>query len=126
MQENPYRVGSIWRTSWGYDQTNVEYYQVVRETRASVWLREIAAEVGAVDRKVYPVCDAFVAQREWPHAFNEEQRIEDDPLKRPEGEMHRKGRYPDHPSITLDYVRHAWPYEGGGNYDTLAAGEAGH
>jgi hypothetical protein len=29
-------------------------------------------------------------------------------------------------SLHIDDVRNAWPYEGGGSYDTIAAGEQGH
>jgi hypothetical protein len=104
--EENFRVGSIWHTSWGYDQTNVEYFQVVRESKASVWVREIAATV--VDGRVYPKKDAFIG----------------------EVELHRKqsfGKGADRTDyLTIDYVRTAWAYRGGGHYDTLAAGQPGH
>jgi hypothetical protein len=34
------KVGDIFYTSWGYDQTNVEFYKVVRATKASVWVQQ--------------------------------------------------------------------------------------
>lgn len=105
--ENPYSVGSVWYTSWGYDQTNVEFYQVVRETKASVWLREIAATYA--NGRVYP------------------NPADGDAVS--DGEMHRKprGEYgATHPYLHLDSVRTAWPYDGGGKYDTRAAGQPGH
>jgi hypothetical protein len=34
------KVGDIFYTSWGYDQTNVEFYKVVRATKSSVWVQE--------------------------------------------------------------------------------------
>lgn len=40
----PVKVGDIFRNSWGYDQTNVDYYQAVRVTAQSVYLRAIASE----------------------------------------------------------------------------------
>ena len=33
-------VGDILSSSWGYDQTNVNFYEVVRATTKTVWLRE--------------------------------------------------------------------------------------
>lgn len=102
---NPYSVGSVWYTSWGYDQTNVEYYIVVRETAASVWVEPIGATVR--DGRLYPDPEAASYRRGTSP------------------EMHRKARG-DHPYLRLDYVRHAWPYDGGGRYDTHAAGLPGH
>ena len=34
------KVGDIFYTSWGYDQTNVEFFKVVRCTDKSVWVQE--------------------------------------------------------------------------------------
>ena len=34
------KVGDIFYTSWGYDQTNVEFLKVVRTTASSVWVQE--------------------------------------------------------------------------------------
>lgn len=34
------KVGDIFYTSWGYDQTNVEFFKVVRVSAASVWVQE--------------------------------------------------------------------------------------
>lgn len=38
-------VGHIFRYSWGYDQTNIEYYQVIAKTGQTVTVREIAQSV---------------------------------------------------------------------------------
>jgi len=37
-------IGKIYRRSWGYDQTNVDYFQVVRVTAKCVVVREIASK----------------------------------------------------------------------------------
>lgn len=34
------KVGDIFYTSWGYDQTNVEFYKVVRVSKSSVWVQQ--------------------------------------------------------------------------------------
>jgi hypothetical protein len=39
-----YKVGDILRTSWGYDQTNVEYFEITEIKGKYATLREIAAE----------------------------------------------------------------------------------
>lgn len=38
---NPFKVGDILYSSWGYDQTNIDFFQVVKATDKSVWIREI-------------------------------------------------------------------------------------
>ena len=39
-----YSVGDILYHSWGWEQTNIDYYQIVKVTKASVVLREIAQD----------------------------------------------------------------------------------
>lgn len=38
-----FRVGQLFSNSWGYDQTNIDFYEIVAVTRATVTLRPIAA-----------------------------------------------------------------------------------
>ena len=40
----PFKPGDIIYNSWGYDQTNVDFYQVTRCTKSSVFIRPIKAE----------------------------------------------------------------------------------
>jgi hypothetical protein len=42
--ENTISVGDLFRASWGYDQTNINYYEVVAKTAKTVTVREIAQE----------------------------------------------------------------------------------
>jgi hypothetical protein len=39
-----FKVGDIVTNSWGYDQTNVDWYRVVRTTASFVWLQPICAD----------------------------------------------------------------------------------
>ncbi len=39
------KVGTVYYTSWGYDQTNVEYFEVVKVTPRTVVVREIGKAV---------------------------------------------------------------------------------
>lgn len=61
-------VGSILVNSWGYDQTNVDAYQVVAKKGASVWLQpiqtEVVQETSYDSAKVRPVKDKFIDGRE--------------------------------------------------------------
>jgi len=41
---NPYKAGDIFSTSWGYDQTNLDFYQVVKVNAKSLVMRPIASE----------------------------------------------------------------------------------
>ena len=41
------KVGDILSSSWGYDQTNIDYYQVIRVMGKSVAIREIGARSGS-------------------------------------------------------------------------------
>lgn len=63
--QNPYKLGDILHHSWGYDQTNCDFYQVVEVKKASVVLRKIGSETvpgseGFMCERVMPVKDAFV------------------------------------------------------------------
>lgn len=40
---HPYRVGQLYSNSWGYEQTNVDMYEVVAVTARTVTLRPIAS-----------------------------------------------------------------------------------
>jgi len=55
-------VGDVLNTSWGYDQTNVDYFQVVElKGKATVKLREISA-VSVDDSHVRPYVNEFVGK----------------------------------------------------------------
>jgi len=63
-------VGDIFEMSWGYDQTNVDYFQVVRLTPKGVYVREIGAEQvpgtqGFMCATVRPVKDKFLDRASW-------------------------------------------------------------
>lgn len=41
---NPYKIGDLFRRSWGYDQTNVDWYEVVAVSGKMVTVRQIQQE----------------------------------------------------------------------------------
>jgi hypothetical protein len=66
--EMPFKPGDIIYNSWGYDQTNVDFYQVVRCTKSSVFIRPIKAEYSdrsaGCDMAAYlrPLKDSFIGE----------------------------------------------------------------
>lgn len=55
-----FHVGDILYTSWGWEQTNVDFYEVTRETKASIWVRQIhsvTTEKGPMCGDTVPVLD---------------------------------------------------------------------
>jgi hypothetical protein len=122
-QQAAYEVGAIWNTSWGYDQTNVEFFQVVRTTPASVVLRRIACEHRG--GREYPVPDAF--RTDFGLMGNQgTPAYERDVARGYSEKMCRRSRSTYHTSVRIDDVRTAWPYAGQGTYSTQAAGLPGH
>ncbi len=60
------RVGDLFFDSWGYEQTNIDFYQVVElKGKATAIIRELAKDYGegyAMTGKVRPVRDSFVSE----------------------------------------------------------------
>lgn len=66
----PVKVGDLFSMSWGYDQTNVNYFQVTRLTPKGAYVREIGAESvpntqGFMCENVRPKKDAFLNRSQW-------------------------------------------------------------
>lgn len=58
-----YAVDDVLSTCWGYDQTNREFYQVVKVNGANITVRQIAAETvatGDMTARVIPLPGEFV------------------------------------------------------------------
>jgi hypothetical protein len=45
FEPHTYKIGDVVTNSWGYDQTNVDWYAVVRSSEHFVWLRPICADL---------------------------------------------------------------------------------
>lgn len=62
---NPLQLGDILKATWGYEQTNVDYYQVVAVLGKSVEVRAIKGEVvkatGDMSGQCVPVPDQFIS-----------------------------------------------------------------
>lgn len=62
---NPYTVGQILYYTWGYDQTNVNFYQVIEATGKTIVVRELAqdrTETGFMCGKATAIKDEFIGE----------------------------------------------------------------
>lgn len=90
------KVGDIYHTSWGYDQTNVEFFEVVEIKGKFAVLREIGCAReggGPAGYRVVPQSGQYLPMR---HAEDEDRK----PLRR---------LIQEH-GIKIDDVRTAWPW----------------
>ena len=78
--EHNIKVGDIFYNSWGYEQTNIDFYQVVKATKKTITLtgiKETAKEYNmqGMNGTVVPLKDNFVNDKEirkTPYLFNGE------------------------------------------------------
>ena len=92
------KVGDIYRTSWGYDQTNIEYFEVVEVKGKFATLRELAqkrVETGWLCGQCVPLPGEYLKPR-----------FEGDDAGLPIRRLIQEGY------IKIDDVRHAWPEKG--------------
>jgi hypothetical protein len=63
------KVGDILYSSWGYDQTNIEYFKVVKVSEFSVWIQEVRSKIvevtGWAHEKVVPTDSSDYQVRNW-------------------------------------------------------------
>jgi hypothetical protein len=90
--QNPLKVGDQLYTSWGYDQTNVEFYAVTRVSGKRVWVREIAGDYVATGDMTGRTRPASPVKFIGPETMHTAQ---------PSGE---RGAY-----IKISESQHAWP-----------------
>lgn len=60
----PYQIGDIFYNSWGYEQTNVTFWQIIKLTEKTVWFQPIAKETvetyTTMSGTVIPIPDKFI------------------------------------------------------------------
>ncbi len=64
---SPYKVGDVFKSSWGYDQTNVDYYECVAVRGKHLIVREIASEgeengAGGLAGRCVPIPGKFIGE----------------------------------------------------------------
>jgi len=73
-QSNKDLLGKVFYSSWGYDQTNVNFYQVVAlKGKKTVILQELNSEyrpTGDMSGKVKPIVDSFKSEKTYQKRLN--------------------------------------------------------
>jgi len=63
------KVGDTLYSSWGYDQTNIEFFKVVKVSEFSVWIQEVGSKIvevtGWAHEKVVPNDSPEYQVRNW-------------------------------------------------------------
>jgi hypothetical protein len=105
-QAKAVKVGDIFYTSWGYDQTNVDFYEVLSVTPSgkSVKVRQIASRLSDDERGVVPVPGTTVS-------YNGEPMLK---------------KLKSGPALKVASYATAWLWDGTPKYDTCATGGMGH
>lgn len=65
INEESYAVGDILWETYGYDETRADFYQIVKTSNRSVWLKPIRYEITSHDDDEFiePVKDDFIERR---------------------------------------------------------------
>ncbi|EKZ0145401.1 hypothetical protein ACJX4K_000977 [Enterococcus faecalis] len=60
----PYQVGDIFYSSWGYEQTNVTFWQIVKLTEKTAWFRPVKKQTvktyTSMSGETIPVPNEFI------------------------------------------------------------------
>jgi len=135
-----FQVGDILSSSWGYDQTNVTFYRVIKRTAHFVTLlklqkRPARSEDGYDVKGVVPTdkpqyrhvdCEwskdlkPLELMREWHHHIKDEETL---PCFVPVTSRHKVNQYG---YVRLTSYASASPWDGKPEYDTSASGQMGH
>lgn len=74
LETHDYKVGDILHHSWGYDQTNATFYQVVKISEHSAWIRQIESiekdDGGFMTGHATPVKNAFKGETLRKHPYS--------------------------------------------------------
>jgi hypothetical protein len=96
MKNHSINIGDTFVMSWGYDQTNLNFFQVTRVSDSGVFVREIASQTAPGSEhfdssREVPVKDSFLATSQWCGGYNSENRETFRRIK--DGGFNFKGRY---------------------------------
>jgi hypothetical protein len=119
-------VGQFFYSSWGYDQTNVDFYKVVAVTPACVKVQQWTSRT--VDGRVVPG-DKAATWTDWSNVdqdadywTQQDQKVERDAAVRVKRVRYYSGRA----LFFVTSYADAYEWDGTPKYDTHAAGQPGH
>lgn len=74
-----FEVGGFASYSWGYDQTNVDWFKVVRRNEKSVWFVPVPGQKGysgSMHGESVPVDEPILVKRDWKMVDGDYQQVE--------------------------------------------------
>lgn len=99
-QKHNVKIGDIFCSSWGYDQTNINFYQVISTTDRMVEVQEISGAreyEGDMHGNTSAVKDAFIANTElgkrYPEQFKSFKRVVDMSGSKPSIKIEKWGQW---------------------------------
>jgi hypothetical protein len=102
------KVGDILYSSWGYDQTNIEFFKVVKVSEFSVWIQQVCGKVvevtGWAHQNVVPTDSSEYEVRNWE---GEGYITKTFPIKRHKIQQFRNGY-----GVSLNSFSSAWLWDG--------------
>jgi hypothetical protein len=126
------KPGQFFYSSWGYEQTNVDFYKVIAVTAKSVKIQQWSVKA-TDDRRVIPgdkpytrtVTDwSQVTATDWDERVRQCREAQ---TEVPVGvQLKRVQTWSDRPALVLTSYSNAYLWDGASKYDTRIAGEAGH
>ena len=110
------KVGDILYSSWGYDQTNIEFFKVVKVSKFSVWIQEIGKEVvevtGWAHQNVVPVDSPEYQVRNWDKEKDDWDNVNEYITKTHPIQRKKIQAYGDGYGVSLNSFSSAWLWDG--------------
>ena len=110
------KVGDILYSSWGYDQTNIEFFKVVKVSEFSVWIQEIGKKVvevtGWAHQNVVPVDSPEYQVRNWDKEKDDWDNVNPFITKTHPIQRKKIQAYGDAYGVSLNSFSSAWLWDG--------------
>jgi hypothetical protein len=110
------KVGDILYSSWGYDQTNIEFFKVVKVSEFSVWIQEIGKKVvevtGWAHQNVVPVDSPEYQVRNWDNEKDDWDNVNPFITKTHPIQRKKIQAYGDGYGVSLNSFSSAWLWDG--------------
>ena len=110
------KVGDILYSSWGYDQTNIEFFKVVKVSEFSVWIQEIGKKVvevtGWAHQNVVPVDSPEYQVRNWDNEKDDWDNVNTFITKTHPIQRKKIQAYGDAYGVSLNSFSSAWLWDG--------------
>ena len=110
------KVGDILYSSWGYDQTNIEFFKVVKVSEFSVWIQEIGKKVvevtGWAHQNVVPVDSPEYQVRNWNNEKDDWDNVNTFITKTHPIQRKKIQAYGDAYGVSLNSFSSAWFWDG--------------